>query len=188
MALKLITAPAEEPVTLAEAKLHLRVDHTADDALITALIAAAREFAEHQTERAFVTQTWELALDAFPADVFKLPRAPLASVTSIKYDDAAGAEQTLSAAAYYVDTHSVPGEIVPAYGTSWPDALAAANAVRVRYVAGYGGAAAVPAGIKQWMLVRIGSLYQRREEVAAGGVQPLPWVDRLLDPYRVWSV
>lgn len=188
MALKLITAPTEEPVSLAEATLHLRVDHSADDTLITALIAAARDFAEHQTGRAFCTQVWELALDAFPADVFKLPRAPLASVTSIKYDDTAGVEQTLAPSAYYVDTHSVPGEVVPAYGTEWPAALDAANAVRVRYVAGYGAAAAVPAGIKQWMLVRIGTLYQRREEVAAGGVQPLPYVDRLLDPYRVWSV
>ena len=62
----LVTAPAAEPLTLAEAKLHLRVDDTADDALIGALITAARQHAEHDTRRALVTQTWKLALDASP--------------------------------------------------------------------------------------------------------------------------
>ena len=82
MALIRIAAPASEPLALADAKAHCRVDHTDDDALITALIVAAREQAEHETGRALVTQTWELVHDAFP-EAFVLRKPPVASVTSI---------------------------------------------------------------------------------------------------------
>lgn len=191
MALKLITAPASEPVTLAEAKLHLRVETgvTDDDAWITATIQAARERAEHITNRAFITQTWELALDAFPAAEIKLPKPPLASITSVSYTDSAGVDQTLSNTLYTPDLYSTPGWLLPAYGTSWPATRASANAVRVRYVAGYGAAAAVPQGIKNWMLLVIGQLYAERGTIGQPGViGELPYVDRLLDAYRVWDL
>lgn len=187
MSLKLITPPALEPVTLAEAKLHLRVSGTAEDTLITALIVAARQHAEHITERAFITQTWELALDAFPAAEIRLPRPALLTIVSVKYDDAAAVEQTISGSGYTLDTHAQPGWLLPAYNTTWPTTLAAANAVRIRYTAGYGPAAAdVPAGIKAWMLLRIGALYRNREELADGRQAVPSFVDRLLDPYRIW--
>lgn len=189
MSLKLITAPAAEPVTLAEAKLHLRIDVTDEDSYVTALIQAAREHAEHITERALVTQTWELALDAFPAREIKLPRPPLISIVSVTYDDAAGAAQVLSPTLYTPDLYSTPGWLLPAYGTSWPATIAQANAVRVRYVAGYGAAAAVPQGIKNWMLLLLGQLYAERGMIGAPGViGSLPYVDRLLDAYRVWDL
>jgi len=187
MALKLITPPAAEPISLAEAKAHLRVDTTDEDALITALISAAREHAEHVTHRAFITQTWELAVDAFPAAEILLPRPRLISVVSVKYDDAAEVEQTMDAADYALDTYSEPGWLLPAYGSTWPATLDAANAVRVRYTAGYGAtASAVPQGLKAWMLLRVGNLYRNREELVDGRqVQP-SFVDRLLDPYVVY--
>lgn len=71
---KLIAAPGAEPVTLAEAKLHARVETAADDTLISAMISAAREEAEHILGRALITQTWEMVLPAF-ADNMELPHS-----------------------------------------------------------------------------------------------------------------
>lgn len=193
MTLKLITAPATEPVTASEAKSHLRVDTTADDTLIGTLITAARQHVENHLRRALITQTWELVMDAFPAgDVIRLPRPPLVSVTSIKYTDVAGSESTFSSAAYVVDTDSTKGRVVLKSGESWPsDTLAAANGVRVRYVAGYGSAAAVPNPIRQAILLLIGTLYENRESVlVAQGVTvaQLPFgVEALLMPYRIFG-
>lgn len=188
MGLNLITAPAVEPVTLTEAKAHLYVTHPDDDTLIAAYIAAARMDAENRLARALVTQTWELTLDAFHA-VIELPMAPLASVTSIKYLDSAGVEQTLDPASYYADTDSEPGAIVPGYGLVWPATRDQRNAVRVRYVAGYGADGTfVPASIRQWILLRIGALYENRESAVAGQqiqAASRDFADGLLDAYRV---
>ncbi len=185
----LITPPAVEPVTLAEAKAHLYVTHIDDDALIGAYISAAREDAEHRLQRALVSQTWELALDAFPA-VIVLPMAPLSSVTSIKYLDGNGVEQTLAPAAYAVDTAAEPGAVVPAYGLAWPATRAERNAVRVRYVAGYGAdGSLVPASIKAWIKLRVGALYENRESAVAGQpiqAAPRDFADGLLDRHKIY--
>lgn len=188
MSYKLITAPSEEPVSLAEAKAHCRVDGTSDDTLITALIVAAREQVEHKTGRAFCTQTWELVLDAFPA-AFALRKAPTQSLVSLKYLDVDGVEQTLDPADTLLDKDSEPGYLTPAYGKTWPESYAVPNAVRVRYVCGYGAAAAVPQSIKSWMLLAIGTMYAQRETIVAGQVSALPddfW-HRLLDPFVIYG-
>lgn len=192
MTLKLITAPATEPLTLVEAKLHLRVDGSDDDTLITAIITAAREQAEHTLQRALIAQTWERVLDAFPADgIILLGLVPVASVTSVIYLDEAGAAQTVSATDYTLDADTVPGRILPDAGFTWPNTQAdTLNTVRARFVAGYANAAAVPAGIKAWMLLQIGALYRNREAFSAGiTVAELPggFIDRLLDPYRTFT-
>jgi uncharacterized phiE125 gp8 family phage protein len=190
MTLKLITAPATEPVTLAEAKVHCRCGDD-EDALLGVLIQAAREQAEHQLGRALITQTWERVIDAFPLVEVELGMPPVVSVVSVKYIDEAGVEQTMDAADYSLDTDTQPGWVLPAVDTEWPDTLDTANAVRVRFTCGYGAAAAVPAAIKSWMLLRIGTLYKMREEVVVGvSVADIPggYVDRLLDPYRTWGV
>lgn len=188
MSLKLITAPASEPVTLPEAKAHLRITQSSEDTLITALIVAARQGAEHMTGRALMPQTWELALDEFEAEI-SIPMPPLASITSVKYVDTAGVLQTMAESAYQLDTHSTPARLLPAYGTCWPSTRDQANAVLIRYEAGYANAGAVPQEIKQWMLLRIGMLYENRESVVAGSaLSEVPYVDCLLDPYRIWSM
>ncbi len=193
MALKLITAPATEPVTSTEAKSHLRVDTTADDTLIGTLITAARQHVEAHLRRALITQTWELVTDAFPVgDVLRLPLPPLVSVTSIKYTDEDGAESTFSSGLYVVDTDSTKGRVVLKNGEAWPSVtLAAANGVRVRYVAGYGEASAVPRPIRQAILLLIGTMYENRESVlVAQGVtvaQLTFGVDALLMPYRIFG-
>lgn len=190
MSVKLITAPATEPVSLAEAKTHLRVTSSDDDTLITALIAAARDAVEHELQRSLITQTWEKALDMFP-DAIELPHPPVQSITSLKYLDVDGVEQTLSSASYTLDTasDSAPAWLTPAYGYGWPDTYEEVNAVKVRYVAGWADATAVPQPIKQWMLLNIGHWYENRESVNIGNItSTLPFVNSLLDRYRIWSL
>lgn len=193
MAIRLITAPAFEPVTLAEAKLHLRVDHTDDDTLITELIKAARVFVEKFTARALVEQTWELVIDAFPTNEILIPLPPLISVTSIKYDDLDGAEQTLPGTEYSVDTVSQPGWVVPVT-TGWPSSVFnGINSVRIQYAAGYASANSpptdnVPSSLKSAILLQIGNLYQNRESQVVGTVVnqlPTGGVLHLMRQYRV---
>lgn len=189
MAIKLITGPSSEPITLDEAKLHLRVDVDDDDALIQGLIVAARQSAEQITGRALMTQTWELALDRFDNEIW-LQLPPLQSVSSITYRDPDGVVQTLADTEYLVNDYKEPACIVPAYGKCWPATRDQENAVQVRFVAGYANAGAVPQAIKQWMLLQIGSMYENRESEIAGTLttQQFGFVDRLLDAYRVWSL
>lgn len=193
MALKLITAPAAEPISVSEAKAHMRVDTTADDTYIGTIITAARQNVEAHLRRALITQTWELVLDGFPGGEVRLPKPPLVSVTSVKYTDVDGVESTFSSASYLVDTDAEPGRVVLKSGETWPAVtLREASAVRIRYVVGYGAAgSAVPVAIRQAVLLVCGSLYENREDVlVAQGVSVgvLPFgVQALLMPYRVFG-
>jgi uncharacterized phiE125 gp8 family phage protein len=184
MALQLVTPPATEPVTLDEAKLHCKIEVDDDDTLVTALIVAARQAAEHELERALITQTWRKTLDEFP-DAIELPRPPILAITSVKYFDADNVQITLSAESYQLDKESEPGWLLPAYGFAWPGTAARANAVEVIYSAGYGAAEAVPQAIKQWMLVMIKTAYDNREALVPGAATPTPFVHCLLDRYRI---
>jgi uncharacterized phiE125 gp8 family phage protein len=192
-ALKLVTAPVVEPITILQAKQHLRVTGTDEDALILTLITAARGHAEAYTGRRFVTQTWDYFLDCFPLTewytwgAIEIPNAPLQSVTSVKYVDEAGVEQTIGTSDYVVDAKSDPGRIAPAYGKTWPWPRAQLNAVTIRFVCGYGLAPAVPYEISAAILLIIGELFKNREETVAGAIlQEVPrGVESLLSPYRV---
>ena len=280
MPLQLISGPAVEPVSLLEAKTHLRVDIPDDDALISALITAARHYAETLTRRAFIAQSWKLVLDSFPGPTligipwgkpFTLPghaiileKSQVRVVNAIQYLDMNGVSQIMPPANYTVDTTSEPCRITPVFGQIWPIPLPQIGAIEVDFAAGYAGpfiadatnstlsiqgpwfptqpfvlsnsggalpsplqpatnywiqsmpvpgwftltdnpggvpitftdggsgtslVGAVPEGIKAWIKVRIGALYQHREEMATAGrgekIEPLPFMDRLLDPYRV---
>lgn len=185
MSITLITGPATEPVTLAEAKLHLRVDVSDDDALITSLIVAMRTACENEIKRSLITQTWEKVMDFFP-DAIQLPMPPIQSVTSITYIDVNGALQTLPTNQYVLDKDSEPGYVVRAINVNWPVTGDYINAVRVRYVAGYVAAANVPETIKLWMKIRLANAYDNREEFVLGRtMQEFPYVECLLDRYRV---
>ncbi len=171
MSLKLITPPATEPITLLEAKRHLRVDVTDDDTLITSIITAAREYCETFQNRAYITQTWEMTLDSFPTMPLKIPKPPLQSVDSIKYTDQNGVETLFDAANYVVDADSEPGRIALAPGVSWPSVtLKPIGGVKIRFTAGYGDAAKVPMMAKQAMLLLIGHWYEHREAVVTGSI------------------
>lgn len=197
MALRLITAPTVEPVTLVEAKAHLRVDHSDDDTLIGLLIESARHYIdgpEGFLGRAIITQTWELVLDEFPTNEIRIPLPPLQSVTSVIYDDADGNEQTVDAADYAVDTASEPGWVVPSTA-GWPTVFEGINAVRIRFVAGYAPSidsppdlrANVPGSIKAALLLLIGALYEHREQTIVGqATTELPWgAEHLLRRHRM---
>ncbi len=284
MPLRLVRDAAVEPLSIADAKSHLRVDIPDDDVLIGALILASRRFAEHLTQRALIYQAWRLVIDSFPGPTligvpwgktFTLPahailleKSAVQQVTAIHYLDMGGNPQVMPTADYTVDYTSEPCRITPVFGQIWPIPLPQIGAVEVDFTAGYavpvvcsndtmtvpadwqpysvgdavrfsladasngvlpapltvgtdyyiqsvvapgvytlsnvsGGSAItftstgsgttllgkVPEGILSWMKLRIGTLYQHREEYftseKSGKVLPLPFVDRLLDPYRV---
>ena len=167
MSTKLITDATEEPITLDEAKDHLRVDGDDENALIMGYIKAARRQCEMVSRRAFVTQTWELALEGWRrCDYIELPKPPLASVASVKYTDSAGVEWTMSGADYVVDTYRQPGRVMLGYSKAWPSVtLRPGPSVVVRYVAGYGMPAAVPETYKQAIKLLVGHYYENREAI-----------------------
>jgi uncharacterized phiE125 gp8 family phage protein len=208
MAYQVVTAPSIEPLTLAEAKLHLRVDFTDDDALITMLIAAARQYAEQRTARSFITTVWKYVADSFPGvgvmgvpwgreyshpgNAILLEKGQVQSIDSIQYLDMSGTLQTVATSLYTSDLTGSLARIAPKFGQIWPITLPQLGAVTVNFTAGYGAtAASVPEGLKAWLKLRIGALYENREEVVAGRsitVSPMPFVDGLLDGYNIIRV
>jgi len=204
MPLQLVTPPAGEPISLAEAKQHLRVDGGDDDLLIGSLIIAARQAAETITGRQLMTARWRLVLDAFPGPLlmnagsgssFSLPahaillaKCPVQSVVSVEYLDMNGTTQVLPASDYVLDAAREPARLSPVFGKTWPPTLPQIGAVTVTFDAGYGSASEVPEGLKSWIKLRVGSLYGHREEMAVlsrGRIDPLPFVDGLLDGFKV---
>jgi len=191
MSLELVTAPTVEPVSLQEAKDHLRVDNDVEDALIEALIAAARQHLDGRDGwlgRQLMTATWDLTLNDFPGpDFIRLPLPPIQSITSITYVDTAGASQTFEASKYSLsaDKHWRP-RVDLAHNESWPSTRNQRDAVTVRFIAGYGVQRDLPAPIRAAMLLMVGNLFENREEINIGNIVNLiPTAAALLTPYRV---
>lgn len=189
---KVKTAPTVEPLTVAEAKLHLRVDHADEDATIERMIVAVREYAEKYLRRSLISTTLQLYLDAFPSSrsgAIYLPRGPVSSVVSVGYTDTTGAACTV--ASYQSDLVSEPARLLPAYDDFWPDTREVVNAVVVEYVAGYGAAAtAVPQRIRAGLLVALSDLFENRGAVVTGTiVSEVPSVaaERLWHPFRLFE-
>lgn len=173
MALVLVSAPAVEPVSLAEAKNHLRVDTSADDALIGGLITAARETVETlcRPQVAMITQTWAYVADGIPdGDTLELRPYPLQSVESIAATDDAGLATTFGTANYLVDTTSEPGRVRLRTNCTWPSTtLQEMSGFRATFVAGFGTAGTcVPQALRQAVLMLVGHLYENRESVIVG--------------------
>jgi uncharacterized phiE125 gp8 family phage protein len=164
--LLLVTPPAVEPVSLAEAKAQCRIDpdFTLDDAYVSGLVTAAREAAEVQCERSFIATTWRYFLDCFPC-VIRLPR-PAIAVQSVQYlSQVDGSVLTLDPAEYQVSQADDPTTIRPAYRKYWPQTRWVAEAVRVNFTAGYGATtASVPEGIKQAIKIIVEHWYEHRGE------------------------
>lgn len=190
MATKLVTPPTadQEPVSLAEAKAHLREEGSESDLQIGVLIAAARSHIEEVTGVYFAEQTLELIFDAFPYSELQL-RGPVISVESVKYDDVDGYEQTVDPANYWLDATNSPGWIVPV-ADAWPATITAVNSVRVRIVVGYEDPTHIPASIKAAILLLVGHWYANREAVVIGkSTADLPMgVAALIAPFRRWFV
>jgi len=189
MPTKVITAPTYEPISAADVAEYIRVDDLAEDQLLLdGMITAARQYLEQYLSRPIATQTLEEALTGW-ADPIVLDSS-LQSVTSIKYLDLNGVEQTLASNQYLVDTYSEPAQITPAYNIEYPELYAVPNNVKIRYVAGYtsGGSPdlyPMPKPLRFAMMLIIGDLYANRE---AGGDKPYqinPTVESLLQFYRL---
>ena len=215
MELKVLTHPVAEPLTLDEAKLHLRVDDTADDALITGLITAVREWTENFLVGSLAEQTRTVSLSHWPMGAFRLPGGPVQSITSVTYEDEDGDTQTVDSSIYYF---TPGGEIALDYCQRWPTARTRGeDAITITYKTGYppvetvipgeaipetdpveyeedtteidyGGN--IPQAIKQAMLLLLGTWYQQREGASdAKGFQTLPFgVKEILSPHREYPV
>lgn len=204
--LKLITAPATEPISTAEAKAFLRIDTATEDTLIDNQIKTARIYCEEYTGRALINQTYEFYLDGFSeieirlwegiktgADLtyrkpyISLPRSPLSSVTNIYTFDDADNGTVFSSSSYYVDSVSQPGKVVLRKGQTYPTSLRVANAVKITYVAGYGASATdVPEALRIGMREHISYMYEHRgDDALAAGMTVI--AKQLYQPFVVMS-
>ena len=192
MAWKITTAPATEPISLAEAKSYLRLDHATEDALVTALITAARQLVEQYARLALITQVVTETLDSLPQwtaenlDAVYLSVNPVQTVDSFTYIYQNGASQALISTDYELDSQSEPARLTSSIDAKfWPPTLLIANAVTIVYTAGYGLAAAVPQAVIAALYLTLGHLYSNRD--AKGQSTPqLPYaVQALLNAYKV---
>jgi uncharacterized phiE125 gp8 family phage protein len=214
--LVLLTAPVSEPVSVSDAKAHMRVETSDDDALIQGLIIAARQSAESFTGRSLITQTWQLWLDNFYESGLSpdywwdgmregpitglahrsilIPRPPLLSVQSVTVYDDADVGTVWGSANYFVDTARAPGRLAVRNGSAWPMATRAINGVCITFQAGYGASGgSVPAAIRQGILAHATWLYENRgdrvdAESMAMGHDPtaLPVISEAL--YRPYKI
>jgi len=187
--LRLKTAPTLTPVSVAEAKTHLRIDSsfTADDTYIETLISVATLAAENYTNLAIMQQSWYLFIDSFP-DYFYLLKGSLndAEVNSINYSDTNNANQTLHASNYFIDGNIKPARIYFAPDATIPSTYDKPNAVSVDFTLGYTAASQVPAPIKQAILLMVGTYYETRQTVSDRTYKEIPQsAEFLLMPYRV---
>jgi uncharacterized phiE125 gp8 family phage protein len=159
------TITGSEPLTLVEAKAHLRIDEDYENDLLNDLISTAREKLEQDTQRTLPASTWTVTMDAFPSStscVIELPMPPAIAVTSINYVDPDGTVTLWSSANYVVDANTTPGYVRLVYGEDWPDTRDERGAVRIIYTAGY---TTHLYRVKQAMRLLIGHLYENREAV-----------------------
>lgn len=152
-ALERIVAPVLEPVTLAEAKLYLRVDGNAEDVLVTSLISAARQCAEEFLQKSLMPQRWKLTFEDYAPVEIPLPRGPVQSIVSVKTISDTGAETTIATDQYRL---SAAKDLLRLKTTLY------AQRVEVVYDAGYADAASVPGPIKYGMLAHIATLFDQR--------------------------
>jgi uncharacterized phiE125 gp8 family phage protein len=185
MGLQVVVLAVEKLVSVPEAKLHLRVEHSEEDGYIFGLIETATRYCEQINGRAFLQRTFELTLDAWPEPVLRLPYPPLRRVEEIAFTCADGSVGVVDGAAYYVDVSQEPGRVCLL--GSWPQVVLRPFAgVRIRYVAGFLNAAVVPKGYRQAALLMIGHWYEHRENVSDRSLFKVPSAARsLLEVDRV---
>lgn len=189
---ELVTAPSATPVSVAEAKAHLRVDHDLDDALIERAIAAATGHLDGYggiLGRALMAQRWRQFFSFWPASrCLPLTLAPVAAIVEIRVRGPDGGENVLDPASYRLLSGASRPQVLFALSAALPALDRAPDAVCVTQDLGYGADPdAVPAAIRQAMLLMVGDMYRFPETVALGAAGALPMsttVDRLLAPYR----
>ena len=188
MTLVPLSGPAIEPISLTDAKIHLRVDNDAEDTLIQSLITAARVHIEVSLSIAMIRQNWLWLLDAWPARrALPLPLRPVSAITSVRVIDAGGTAQTLPADAYLLDGRGNPARLVASKTGAWPKPGQVAYGIEISLEAGYGAATGdVPQPLRQALLLLVAHWFEQREPVEAGqeAVSLPDTVAALLAPYR----
>ena len=188
MALVQTSGPPTEPVTVAEAKAHLRIDGSDEDTLIASLILTSRLHVETALGLALITQAWRLTLDRWPCTRdLELPLRPLQTIDEVRVLPAEGAAVVIDAADYIADVASVPPRLVRT-GVIWPQPGKAANGIEIDFTAGYGAMPAlVPAPIRQALLVLVAHWYERRDPIEVGSPDTIvpQLVSDLLEFYRM---
>ncbi len=188
------TAPAQEPVTLAEMKTWARIDDSDNDDTITGNILAARRWVETLTHRALITQTLVYKISRFPGPittVIELPGGKTQTLTSIAYLDTDGDSQTWTASNYIADLVSQPGLVGLAYGKDWPSIREWSLPITITYSAGYGDDPGdVPEELRTAIKIIAAELFENREDSIVGApIASVPWgAKRLADPYRIHRV
>lgn len=194
MSSELITAPTEEPITLAEAKDHVRLtaSDTSQDTKLGMLIKAATRFCELWMNRRCCTQTWKLRLDNWPCYPYiELPYSKLVSVTSVVYKASDGTSTTMPSTDYVMDKYREPGiiQLAPTVRT-WPTIqLNSIAGIEIQYVCGYGAAGAVPEEVKNGILMLLEHMFENRGDVSTEAPIPMqiPKASEFfLFPHRVW--
>lgn len=196
MPLKVVTGPTQEPVTIEEAKQHMRIEVAADDAMVAAFVMAAREWVEGQTKKVLMTTTYDYYIDwDWPVvggyTQIQFPVNPVQSVTSISYVDDNGATQTLAANKYQTVARDESSYIEPAYNVDWPSVRCQPNTITVRFTAGYlddsvsPAVANVPWPLRAAVLMMAAHLYENREATTLRNIKEAPMaVETLITPYR----
>ena len=180
---KIKTAAVSQPISPAEAKLHLKVSASTDDDLIDDLIASATTWVEEYLDRQLMPATWYLYLDNLYTKI-DLHKCPITTITSVKYYDSDNALQTLADTEYDTDVVSEPSRIWKAYGVTYPLTYDRPNVVVIEFISGYSDAASVPAPIKSALLLIIAHNYENRGDE---GHRKYPKaITDLLDMYRLW--
>ena len=191
MILRRVHDPAGPAVPIASLKEHLRLSGTDDLLLVHGVLSAATGWVEQYIRRSLISQGWELTLDCWASPWIELPRAPILSVSEVRYLDVAGVPAVLAPTSYQLDDRSAPGRLAPAFGARWPNSLNQIASITIAYQAGYGASwNDVPEPIRHAIMMMAAHLYENREAVVVGtAATELPMaVHTILEPYRVWGV
>lgn len=186
MALTLMSGPAEEPVTVSEAKAHLRLDGSAEDVLIASLIVTSRLHVEAALGLALINQSWQLTLDRWPDGELRFPLRPIQNIASVTVYAADGTPDVVASQDYLLDGQALRPRLIPRDG-KWPAPGRPANGIEIAFSAGIGGEAAdIPQPIRHAILLLVAHWYEHRDPLEIGSAAaavPAP-VSDLLKPYR----
>jgi uncharacterized phiE125 gp8 family phage protein len=183
------TPPVVEPVSVSDAKAHLRVDGDEDNFYIASLISAAREWVEAYLDRTLVKTQWTLKMDRFPIGDIELPRPPMLPLAvSLTFTSESGAVSVLASNLYRVDSASTPGVVRPLREADWPAYMDDANAITITFWAGYGDdGRSVPPAIRHAILMLVGQWYERRAAADSMGGSEVPFGVSYLLSSQKWG-
>lgn len=185
----LITPPVAEPLTLAEAKAWLRVEHDDDDAVIGVLITSARSLVEQETRRALITQSWRVVRDAWPAGGrIEVSPAPVRQVVAARVYDSAGVAQAVDATLFTLATGGAPGVLGFLPGSlPWPGRAVAG--IEVDIETGYGAdGSAVPEPLRQAIRLLVAHGYENRGGMPGDNARMPATAAALIAAYRVLTL